>query len=149
MFEPKKILVPTDFSEYSDKALERAIDIAQEYNAKVYLLHVVDKNIQQCVVDYCLPIEVVEQLEKESLTKSREMMQDEVSKIPESGKVNIEYEVRKGTPYDEILKEQETNDIDLIVIASHGKTGVIRHVLGNVADRVVENAKAPVLLVRD
>ncbi len=148
MFGPKKILVPTDFSEHSDKALKQAVDIAEKYNSKIYLLHVIDKNIQQCVVDYCLPNETVDQLERESFTKSKELLSDEISKISARPSVEIEFDIKKGVPYDEILKEQENKDIDLIVIASHGKTGITRHLLGSVADRVTENAKSQVLLVR-
>lgn len=148
MFGPKKILVPTDFSEHSDKALKQAMDIAEKYNAKIYLLHVIDKNIQQCVTEYCLPNETMVQLERESLAKSQEMMSDEVSKISPRPHVEIEYDIKRGVPYDEILKEQEDKNIDLIVIASRGKTGITRHLLGSVADRVTEKAKSPVLLVR-
>jgi nucleotide-binding universal stress UspA family protein len=148
MFEPKKILVPTDFSEHSDRALQEAIGIAEKYNSKIYLLHVVDKHVQQCVADYCLSNEVVDELENESVTKSREMMTDEVSKVAKRAPVEIEFDVKKGVPYDEILKEQDAKGIDLIVIASHGRTGVMGHLLGNVADRVTENAKSEVLLVR-
>lgn len=148
MFEPKKILVPTDFSEYSDKALSQALDIAEKYNSKVFLLHVIDKNIQQCVVDYCLPQEAVDQLERESLNKSKEMMQHEVDKIAPRPAVEIDYDIQRGVPYDVILKEQEEKDIDLIVIASHGKDGLIGHLMGNVADRVAERATSEVLIVR-
>lgn len=148
MFEPKKILVPTDFSEHSDKALQEAISIAEKYNSKIYLLHVIDKNIQQCVVDYCLSQEVVDELERESVTKSREMMTNEVSKISERAPVEIEFDIKRGIPYDEILKEQEDKGVDLIVIASHGRTGIAGHLLGNVADRVMEKARSEVLLVR-
>ncbi len=148
MFGPKKILVPTDFSEYSDQALKQAVDIAEKYNSKIYLLHVIDEYIQQCVTEYCLPQETVDQLEKESLIKSKELMTDEVSRVSGRTPVEIDFDIIKGVPYDEILKEQEKKDIDLIVIASHGKTGLKKTLLGSVADRVTEKAKSPVLLVR-
>lgn len=148
MFEPKKILVPTDFSEFSDKALKQALDIAEKYNAKIFLLHVIDKNIQQCAADYCLPQEQVDALERDSVTRSKEMMTDEVGKISRRPPVEIEYDIKRGVPYNEILKEQEDKGIDLIVIASHGRTGVMGHLLGSVADRVTEQAKSPVLVVR-
>ena len=53
MFKPKKILVPTDFSEYSDKALQKALDIAQQSGAEINLLHVITQEIRQCMSDYC------------------------------------------------------------------------------------------------
>ncbi|MBK7550265.1 MAG: universal stress protein [Syntrophaceae bacterium] len=54
MFTPKSILVPTDFSEHSDRAVRQAVDIAEQHNSKIYLLHVVDR-LQQCAIDYCIP----------------------------------------------------------------------------------------------
>jgi universal stress protein A len=148
MFEPKKILVPTDFSEHSDKALQEAIGIAERYKSKIYLLHVIDKNIQQCAADYCLPQGTVEELEKEVVTKSRDMMTEEVSKIAGTAPVEIEFDIKRGVPYDEILKEQDEKEIDLIVIASHGRTGVMSHLRGNITDRVAEKARSEVLVVR-
>ena len=69
MFTPKTILVPTDFSESSDRALEKAVDMAEKYNAKVILLHVIDEKVQQCAADYCLRNEDVGKLEEESYEK--------------------------------------------------------------------------------
>jgi nucleotide-binding universal stress UspA family protein len=148
MFKPKNILVPTDFSEHSDKALEQALDIADKYDAKVFLLHVIDKNIQQCAVDYCLPQEAVDQLERESLNKSKEMMQKEVDKVAGKHAVAINLDIQRGVPYDVILKEQQDKGIDLIVIASHGRDGLIGHLMGSVADRVAEKSKSEVLIVK-
>ncbi len=148
MFKPKNILVPTDFSEHSDKALRQALDIAEKFNSKVFLLHVVDKGIQQCVADYCLPKETFDQLEKESVSKSKELMEHEVSMVAGRPAVEIDFDVRKGVPYDVILQEQQDKDIDLIVIASHGKSGLMGHLMGNVADRVAERATSEVLIVR-
>ena len=148
MFKPKNILVPTDFSEHSDKALRQALDIAEKFNSKVFLLHVVDKGIQQCVADYCLPKETFEQLERESVSKSRELMEHEVSMVAGRPAVEIDFDVQKGVPYDVILQEQQDKDIDLIVIASHGKSGLMGHRMGNVADRVAERATSEVLIVR-
>jgi nucleotide-binding universal stress UspA family protein len=62
--------------------------------------------------------------------------------------MEIVYDVRRGIPYEEILKEQEEKGIDLIVIASHGKTGILKNLLGGVVDKVVKRAKCQVLLVR-
>ena len=60
-----KYFVPTDSSKYADAALKKGVDIATHYDTKTYLLHVIDEQIQQCAVDYCLSYEVVKQLEKE------------------------------------------------------------------------------------
>ncbi|HEX9157287.1 MAG TPA: universal stress protein, partial [Syntrophales bacterium] len=65
MFAPKAILVPTDFSEYSDRAIKEAVDIAAQNNSKIYLLHVVDK-LQQCAIDYCIPVETMMKVQSDS-----------------------------------------------------------------------------------
>jgi nucleotide-binding universal stress UspA family protein len=148
MFEPKKILVPTDFSEYSDKALAQAVDIATKYNSKIYLLHVIDQGVQQCVVDYCLEDEVVKQIEKEGFNTAQEKLKKELKKLSGMKGLNVEYDIKHGVPYDVILKEQREKGIDLIVMASHGKTGLMKYFMGSVAERVLRDAKSPVLLIR-
>lgn len=148
MFEPKKILVPTDFSDSSDRALQEAIDVAGKYHSKVTVLHVIDKEVPQCAADYCLPSDVVERMAKESDTASRERMQAEIGRLSGAQAVQIDFDVKHGVPSDEILKEQTEKGIDLIVMASHGRTGLARLMLGSVADKVVKRATAPVLLVR-
>ena len=148
MFEPKKILVPTDFSKYSDRAVQEAVDIASKYNANVVLLHVIDDNIRQCAADYCLSNEVVKQFEDESMKASKDKLQKSV-KVAESKKVDISLEIKRGVPSEVILDEQLKKAIDLIVIASHGKTGILRHLIGSVTDKVIRAAKCPVLVIRE
>ena len=75
-------------------------------------------------------------------------MQKKVQELSRSRKASISFDVKAGVPYEEILKEQEEKDADLIVIASHGKTGILKHMTGSVADKVVHHARCPVLLVR-
>lgn len=147
MFAPKNILVPTDFSEYSDKALQEAIDIANQYHSKIYLLHVAEMVIH-CTVDYCLDPQTVTQVENETIQASKKMMHDQVAKFQKSNAVEIITEIRKGTPYEEILKDQQEKKADLIVIASHGQTGLMRYLVGSVAEKVLRHSKSPVLLVR-
>lgn len=147
MFAPKNILVPTDFSEYSDKALQEAIDIARQYQAKVTLLHVIELVIN-CTVDYCLDPQTITQVEMESTAASKKMIQDQMNKFPEAKAVEVIPDIRKGTPYEEILKTQEEKKCDLIVIASHGQTGLMRFLVGSVAEKVLRHSKGPVLLVR-
>jgi nucleotide-binding universal stress UspA family protein len=148
MFAPKSILVPTDFSEFSDNALEKAYDIAKQYKAKVYLLHVIGV-VRTCAVDYCFDQQTIDELDRKAAESSRDIMQKQIEKVVKSKDVEITAHVTKGTPYEEILKEQEARDIDLIVIASHGRTGILGHLLGSVAEKVVRGAKCPVVLVKN
>ncbi len=146
MFAPKNILVPTDFSDFSDKALQKAVDIATQHKSKIYLLHVVDR-IAQCAVDYCIDFALVEQVEKQSVKFAEEQLKKETAAVSANG-VPIVFDVQKGDAYETIIKEQQDKNIDLIVIGSHGKTGLIQH-LGSIADKVVRGAKCPVLLVKE
>jgi universal stress protein A len=147
MFAPKQILVPTDFSTYSDKALKEAIDIAKQHGSKIHLLHVISI-VQQCAIDYCMTSEIMDELEKQSTETAQKKIKEEIDKFSESKAVTVIPEVKKGVPYEEILKDQRENNIDLIVIASHGTTGLLHHFLGSVAERVTKGAKCPVLLLR-
>jgi nucleotide-binding universal stress UspA family protein len=147
MFAPKSILVPTDFSEFSDRAIKQAVDIAEQNNAKIYLIHVVDQ-LQQCAIDYCIPLEVMQKVQSDSEKEAVKKMQDEAKKILQSSKIEVIADVKSGTPYEAILKEQQDRKADLIVIASHGRTGILKSLIGSVAERVMREAKCPVLLVR-
>jgi len=80
MFAPKNILVPTDFSEHSDRTLRQAVDLAVQSQAKIYLLHVVE-GIQQCAADYCLDEEVVRRVELDSAAAARIKMKEQLDRI--------------------------------------------------------------------
>jgi len=150
MFAPKRILVPTDFSSYSDNALRHAIDMARQYHATVYLLHVIDEHIQQCAADYCLSDTVMTEIEHESMVTSNDKLHQQVTRVSgNSQDVEIIPYLKRGIPFDEILKEQEEKTIDLIVIASHGRTGIRRILIGSVAEKITRNASCPVMLVRN
>ena len=148
MFAPKNILVPTDFSKFADAALKKAVDIATQYDTKIYLLHVIDEQIKQCAVDYCLSYEVVKQLEKESVKASTDKFQKEAEAIIKEKKIKVIFDVKNGVPSEVILSEQKAKKIDLIVIASHGKTGILKQLMGSVADKVVKGSKCPVMVVK-
>jgi nucleotide-binding universal stress UspA family protein len=148
MFAPKKILVPTDFSKFSDNALKQAYDMAKEYKAKIYLLHVIGI-IQTCVIEYCIDQQTIDALDKKAIKATEDMMQKQIKKVVKSKDIEIIPDITKGTPYQEILKEQQSKKIDLIVIASHGMTGILSHLMGSVAERVLRGAKCPVVLVKN
>jgi nucleotide-binding universal stress UspA family protein len=148
MFAPKNILVPTDFSKYADAALKKAVDIAAQHDTKIYLLHVIDEQIRQCAADYCLSYEVVQKLEKDSQKAAKEKLKQEADAIVKSKKIQVVFDVKNGVPSEVILSEQKAKKIDLIVIASHGKTGILKQLMGSVADRVIKGAKCPVIVVK-
>jgi len=147
MFAPKRILVPTDFSDYSDEALKQALELAKQYNSKVYLLHVANP-VTQCTADYCLDVETFKKAEENAMIQAREMMQKELQKFPEFQEIEIISDIREGEPVKEILKEQEEKGVDLIVMPSHGKSGILKRLMGQIAEKVMEETKSPVLLVQ-
>jgi nucleotide-binding universal stress UspA family protein len=124
-----------------------AAEIAERTNAKIHLLHVVDK-LQQCAMDYCFPAKEMQKLESGSMKEAAKKMKEEVQKIVQSRKIDVTCDVRAGVPYEEILSEQKGKKADLVVIASHGRTGLLKNLIGSVAERVVRGATCPVLIAR-
>jgi universal stress protein A len=148
VFHPRKILVPTDFSEDSDQAFRMALGIAVTYQARIFLLHVISSTVQQNLSDYCLDKSIVDRVLNESIVYSNEKLQEEIDENQHNGNIKVIPDVRKGQPYEEILKEASERMIDLIVIASHGKTGFQKYFIGSVTEKVMKQAKCPVLLIR-
>jgi nucleotide-binding universal stress UspA family protein len=134
MLKPTKILVPTDFSEYSDRALKQALDIAKEYGAEVYVLHVAHEE-SYFLSDF-------------NEAPVREAIQKQLDKFPQSKVVKVIADVRRGLHYEAILEEAEKKNIDLIVIASLGQSGIAKYLIGSVARNVLKGAKCPVLLTK-
>jgi len=148
MLKPTKILVPTDFSPDSDKALKQALDIAKQNNAKVFLLHVIGKHIQQSVDVYSIDYRVVQDMENQIKNSAIEKMEKQLARFPQTQEIEIASTIRNGVAYEEILKEQEEKNIDLIVLASLGRTGLSKYLLGNVARIILKEAKCHVLLTK-
>jgi nucleotide-binding universal stress UspA family protein len=148
MLKPTKILVPTDFSPDSDKALKQALDIAKQNNAKVFLLHVIGKHIQQSVDVYSIDYRVVQDMENQIKNSAIEKMEKQLARFPQTQEIETASTIRNGVAYEEILKEQEEKNIDLIVLASLGRTGLSKYLLGNVARIILKEAKCHVLLTK-
>jgi len=151
VLRPKNILVPTDFSEYSDKALKQALDIAKDYHSKVYLLHVISEHAIQTVEEYSIDLEIIKELDDQFLSKAKENIQKELDKYSKQaqGEIEIIPIIRNGIPYEEILQEADDKKVDLIVIASLGKTGIKKYFLGGTAQNVLKGSKCPVLLTKE
>ncbi|OPY68673.1 MAG: hypothetical protein A4E57_01627 [Syntrophorhabdaceae bacterium PtaU1.Bin034] len=148
MLKPASILVPTDFSEHSDKAFAEALDIAQQYKAKLYLLHVIHEDIHACGADYCLSDELMRQVEDNIYSGAKQSLQQQLEKFPQAKNVEVVTEVRRGVPAEQIIEVQEKKGIDLIVISPLGRTGLAKYFVGSVTKNVVKGAKSSVLIVR-
>jgi nucleotide-binding universal stress UspA family protein len=141
----KTILFATDFSEGSKNALPYAVDIANRYEAKLFFMHVI-YDVARTTGWYVPHISVEEMyndLEKSAKAELQKTFIEEMR-----GFKAIEHVVAKGIPYEEITKFAETNQVDLIVIATHGRTGLDRLLFGSTAEQVVRYAPCPVLSVR-
>jgi universal stress protein A len=143
--EIKTILCPIDFSEISANALEYAVFLASHHHAELLILHVVEQlhEFEHYQILVLTPQELAEEMEKqahEKLTKLTEQIKKTIK---------VETAVRQGKPFVEIIKEAKEKDMDLIVMASHGRTGVSHMLMGSVAEKVVRKANCPVLIVRD
>jgi universal stress protein A len=140
------ILVPTDFSALSDNALRYACDIAREHGSSVRLFHVVEV-IQQCMGDYCLDGAMVADIQAKVIESAEALIDGQIKRVVKPGDVAVLTAVKQGIPFVEILIEQEDRGIDLVVMASLGKTGILSH-FGSVTDKVMRGAKCPVLVVK-
>ncbi len=148
MFKPSRILVPTDMSDHSFKAIRQAFDIARQFDSQVFILHVVKQPVQDCTFDYCISEDLKKRLEIEMDSSARQGVQQQLAQLPGIDPAKITTEVKTGNPYEEILKTAEEKDVDLIVIASFGYTGLARLLMGSVARHVLLGSKCPVLLVK-
>jgi nucleotide-binding universal stress UspA family protein len=143
--EIKKILFATDFSEGSKNALPYAVDLAGRYGAKLYFVHVIYDVAATTgwYVPHTSFDEIYLDMEKSAKAELAKTFIEEMR-----GVVDIEHIVIKGIPYEEIAKFSETNKVDLIVLATHGRTGLDRLLFGSTAEQVVRYAPCPVLSVR-
>jgi nucleotide-binding universal stress UspA family protein len=142
----KNILLPTDFSSLSLSAAEYAVDLALKYQAKIHLLHVLEKTPPILIIRSLDLSEkkIVKALEDEAKTN----LQKTLEKIKGKGDYQIETAVRKGIDYEEIVNYAEEKKIDILVIATHGRTGVLHTLLGSVAEKVIRYSKIPVLVCK-
>jgi universal stress protein A len=151
MFENfKKILVTTDFSDAGDHAIAHAFRMAADHGAEVLLCHVFEMVVapnplyaQYYPSDLFSP-EVRERAEIDA----RNALLQRVPKTGPLAGVTHSTVVANGTPAEEIIRVAEQQGVDLIVIATHGRTGLKHLFLGSVAERVVRYAHCPVLVVR-
>lgn len=141
----KRILCPTDFSEPSEHAIKYAISFAQQYGAVLYLLHVIEPLTPVPGID--LGPALVYEERPDLLNRVQELL-DEIVPADLKPKIEIKQFIRRGTPFLEIIRVAREEQIDLIVIATHGRTGLSHMLLGSTTERVVRKAPCPVLSIR-
>jgi universal stress protein A len=136
------VLVPVDFSEMSRKALLYAVSFAKQFGAKIVLLHVVEP--------LPAPPEVV-YLETGAInTEARKGAEKQLSvwRQAVAAGASVTTKIRTGVAYREIVEAAKAAKADLIVLSTHGRTGLAHLFMGSTAERVVREATCPVLVVR-
>ena len=145
MLPVRRILFPTDFSEHAEYAWPYALTFAQEFGAEVHLLHVVappPRMAEAYAVNFD-PEKMVQALTAEANTS----MDHQVEAAKTCGLI-FHREVRVGVDFREIIDYARKHDVDLIVMATHGRTGLAHALLGSVAEKVVRKAPCPVLTIK-
>ncbi len=137
-----RILVPIDFSETAQHALDYARDLAQMFGAEVHLLHVVPDPVAQGWAGEATGMVIPDLLRTWEADSDKRLQEIEVNGV------TVERVTAVGHDFVEILKYAGGNDIDMIVMGTHGRGAVKHMLLGSVAEKVVRKAPCPVLTVR-
>jgi len=138
----KRILVPIDFSECSDGAMQYAGQLARVFKARLVLIHVLQPHAYGMtetfnLVDHYAAMKTI----------AEPLLEESRKKLKKQG-LAVETDLRTGTAHTEILEKARSGKADLIVMGSHGRTGVEHFLLGSVAEKVVRLSPCPVLTVR-
>ena len=143
MITLKKILVPTDFSEHSNKALLYGAELAAKFGAELHLLHAIEMTPLMYGEGAYIPPEM--EIDRENAA----VKQLDDLHVAATSDVKVVRKVQHGHPFVEIVRYARENDIGLIVVATHGRGAIAHMLLGSVAEKIVRKAPCPVLTVRD
>jgi len=142
----KKVLFCTDFSENSDYAFEFAYGIAKRDDGLLYILHVVPENPHQAFATAMITNEEIEKIEKLIEEDLNSNYQERYAKKIENG---IRYEIvtRSGREDEEIIRFAKDEAADIIVVGTHGRTGIDHVFFGSVAEKVLRRSPFPVFVI--
>lgn len=141
MKQIRRLIVPTDGSPHADVAVEHALDLAELLKIPLHAIYVVDQPSFQAFPPEALLVDLSNLIRKEA-----NQVLEGVRRRAEARGVKVETVVREGHPSDEICGAATAQD--LIVIATHGRRGLSRMLLGSVAESVIRHAPCPVLVIR-
>jgi nucleotide-binding universal stress UspA family protein len=141
----KTILYATDFSHGARAAMDHVVSLSKDYNAKLILLHVIqDITIAEWYIPSELSVaEMVADIEKNAWQEMEKWLAEFSLKIKDVEKIVV-----RGVPFVEIIKTAREKNADLIIIGTHGRTGIDHMLFGSTAEKVVRKAPCPVLTVR-
>jgi len=142
----KKILVPIDFSDYSKSALKYAVNFSKYNKAEMILIYVVEPVIYP--PDFSMGQIAIPSVNAEWDERAKQEL-DKLAKehIPQG--VQVKTIIKTGKPFFEIIETASEMDVDLIIIATHGRTGIEHILFGSTAEKVVRKAPCPVLTLRE
>ncbi|MFQ5329195.1 MAG: universal stress protein [Thermodesulfobacteriota bacterium] len=140
----RRILLPTDFSTTSDHTVSYATSLARRYGAKLYLLHVIDETTEAS--GFYIPHLSYKKMDDEMKAAATKMLKNFCLDKLKSVK-DYTFDVVEGIPYKEINTYAKAEGIDLIVMGSHGRSGIDRLVFGSTTERVLRSSSCPVLTV--
>ena len=135
------VLVPTDGSTASEDAIEHAIDLAAQYDATLHALYVVDAKTYSS-------LEAAADVVADELRAEGTEAVEAIAARAEDAGVAAETAIETGIVHRSIVDYVDNEDIDVVVMGTHGRTGVGRFLLGSVAEKVIRTANAPVMTVR-
>lgn len=141
----EKILIAIDFSENSDYAFDYALTLARQFQAEMTIMHVINEPVD--LRGFYVPHISFEQLEKE-IEEGAEKMMEKFCQAKLAGFPNYKTAIISGIPYEEIIRKAEETGTSLIVLGTHGRTGLDHLIFGSTAERVVRSASCPVLTIR-
>ena len=141
----EKILTAIDFSESSDFAFEYALTLATQFQAELTIMHVINEPVD--LRGFYVPHISFEQLEKE-IEEGAEKMMVKFCQTKLGDFTRYKTAIVTGIPYEEIIRKAEDTDASLIVLGTHGRTGIDHLIFGSTAERVVRSAACPVLTIR-
>ncbi len=136
----ERILVPIDFSEHSKNALHYAVSFAKNFNAELILIHVVEQAVYPADLGFGQVI--LPGFERELRERAKKEL-DELMRTSVAGAVKARSIVQSGKPFLEIIGAGQEEDVDLVIIATHGHTGVEHLLFGSTAEKVVRKAHCP------
>lgn len=141
----RRILWPTDFSPVAKTALPYALDLAADAGAELVLLHVLTPPLTYAGPE--IPGALWGELQQKNRAAAREELRRLAAQV-EGPRVRVHTLLAEGVPFDQILRVAKRLRCDLIVLATHGRTGLGHVLMGSVAENVVRRAHCPVLTVR-
>jgi universal stress protein A len=143
----RKILYATDYSKASARALDEAVSLAKQNRAELLVLHVIEPTGQYAAGEEFSAPELYIKMEESAEQDAERSMQKLLRKLQQA-KVKAKSLLLKGTASDQIVKTAKNRKADMIVIGTHGRTGLSKLLMGSVAGKVISMATCPVLTVR-